>query len=200
MDPDTRHAHKTRERRQDGFKAHVVAEPDSGLTTVCELTKTNGSANSDATIGAELVMADLTIGTEGIEVLGDSAYASGDMLHRLNEKQWTPLVKPWPLRPAVEDGFIIDDFTYDAAAGTLTCPAGVTRTPSAKGNVTFGVACRGCPIREQCTARCGARPCHQVQFDRLAGVGINGVAVVPGDQGFQHRPPGNAENVGGHRG
>jgi hypothetical protein len=24
VDPDTRHAHKTRERRQDGFKAHVV--------------------------------------------------------------------------------------------------------------------------------------------------------------------------------
>ena len=36
VDPDTRHAHKTRERRQDGFKAHVVVEPDTGLTTMCE--------------------------------------------------------------------------------------------------------------------------------------------------------------------
>ena len=34
VDPDARHAHKTRERRQDGFKAHVVVEPDTGLTTV----------------------------------------------------------------------------------------------------------------------------------------------------------------------
>jgi len=32
VDPDTRHAHKTRKRRQDGFKAHVVVEPDTGLT------------------------------------------------------------------------------------------------------------------------------------------------------------------------
>ena len=81
VDPDTRHAHKTRERRQDGFKAHLVVEPDTGLTTVCELTKTNGPANSDATIGAELVTADPTIADgEVVEVLGDSAYATGDML------------------------------------------------------------------------------------------------------------------------
>src|SRR4051812_7373357 len=31
VDPDARHAHKTRERREDGFKAHVVVEPDAGL-------------------------------------------------------------------------------------------------------------------------------------------------------------------------
>src|SRR5215210_3815341 len=33
VDPQARHAHKTRERRQDGFKAHVVVEPDTGLIT-----------------------------------------------------------------------------------------------------------------------------------------------------------------------
>jgi len=97
VDPDTRHAHKTRERKQDGFKAHVVVEPDTGLSTVVRLTKSNGSENSDANVGAGLVVADPTI-AEGqpMEVLGDSAYASGDMLHQLNEKNWTPLVKPWP--------------------------------------------------------------------------------------------------------
>jgi IS5 family transposase len=157
VDPETRHAHKTRERRQDGFKAHIVIEPDTGLTTVCELTKTNGPANSDATVGAGLVTADPTIDAEGVEVLGDSAYASGDMLHQLNEKRWTPLLKPWPLNPAVEGGFTIDDFSYDAAAVTLTCPAGVTKSPSAKGTVTFGVACRGCPLRERCTASASGR-------------------------------------------
>jgi hypothetical protein len=91
VDTDTRHAHKTRERRQDGFKAHVVVEPDTGLTTAVRLTKTNGSENSDATVGAELVAADPTIThghTEGqsVEVLGDSAYATGDMLHTLAGK------------------------------------------------------------------------------------------------------------------
>ncbi len=180
VDPDARHAHKTRERRQDGFKAHLVVEPDTGLTTVCELTKTNGSANSDATIGAELVTGDTTITTEVVEVLGDSAYATGDMLHTLanqqgekegekeGEKSWVPLLKPWPLKSAVAGGFTIDDFTYDTAAGTLTCPAGTARTPSAKGTVTFGAACRGCPLREQCTTSATGRTVllgehHQLQ-------------------------------------
>ncbi len=130
VDPDTRHAHKTRERRQDGFKAHVVVEPDTGLTTAVRLTKTNGPANSDATVGAGLVVADPTIAEDRdrCEVLADSAYATGDMLHAL-DRQATGrrCIKPWPLRPAVPGGFTLDDFTHDTAAGTLTCPAGITR-------------------------------------------------------------------------
>ena len=43
------------------------------------------------------------------------------------------MIKPWPTNPAVEGGFTIDDYAYDKAAGTLTCPAGTTRTPSPKG-------------------------------------------------------------------
>ena len=189
VDPDTRHAHKTRERRQDGFKAHVVVEPDTGLTTVCGLTKTNGPANSDATVGAELVTGDTTITTETVEVLGDSAYATGDMLHTLDKKQWTPLLKPWPLKPAVEGGFTIEDFTYDTLAGTLTCPAGIARTPSAKGTVTFGAACRGCTLREQCTTSATGRSVllgehHQLQREHRRRAT---------DEGFQalyrqHRP------------
>src|SRR5689334_5210025 len=31
VDPDTRHAHKTRQRHQDGYKAHLVVEPDTGI-------------------------------------------------------------------------------------------------------------------------------------------------------------------------
>lgn len=42
VDPDARHAHKTRNRRQDGFKAHVVVEPDTGLITATGLTKACG--------------------------------------------------------------------------------------------------------------------------------------------------------------
>ena len=38
VDPEARHAHKTRERRQDGYKAHVKVEPDTGIITGCALT------------------------------------------------------------------------------------------------------------------------------------------------------------------
>ena len=141
VDPDARHAHKTQQRRQDGFKAHIVVEPDTGLTTATGLTRASGPDNSDATVGADLVTTDpTTTDVENIEVLGDSAYATGDMLATLAGKQWLPLVKPWPTRPAVEGGFGLDDFTFDAAANTLTCPADVTRTVSPQGRAKFGAA------------------------------------------------------------
>ena len=35
VDPDARHAHKTVHRRQDGFKAHLAIEPDTGIITDC---------------------------------------------------------------------------------------------------------------------------------------------------------------------
>jgi IS5 family transposase len=99
VDPDARHAHKTRERRQDGFKAHVVVEPDTGLMTKVALTKTNGSANSDATVGADLVTTDPTLADGAdVQVLGDSAYASGPMLATLAKRNWEPVLKPCPLR------------------------------------------------------------------------------------------------------
>ena len=190
VDPDARHAHKTRERRQDGFKAHVVVEPDTGLTTVCELTKTNGPENSDATVGAVLVTADATIGEDQqVEVLGDSAYATGDMLDTLAGRKWTPLVKPWPIKPAVEGGFTIDDFTPDISAGTLTCPAGVTRSITAKRTVTFGAACRGCPLAERCTTSARGRKVTLHEHDQLQREHRGRAA----DDGFQaayrqHRP------------
>jgi hypothetical protein len=190
VDPDSRHAHKTRERRQDGFKAHVVVEPDTGLTTMARLTKTNGPDNSDATVGAQLVVADPTI-TVGmpVEVLGDSAYASGAMLAVLAHKEWTPLVKPWPMKPAVEGGFTIDDFTHDPVAGTLTCPAGITRTITTKDTVTFGAACRGCPLREQCTTATKGRQItlgehHQLQREHRQRAADEGFQAVY----RQHRP------------
>jgi hypothetical protein len=180
VDPETRHAHKTRHERRDGFKAHIVIEPDSGLTTQVQLTKASGADNSDAAVGADLVTADPTIcagrdsdaegDTEGdaaggvagrdgdtVEVLGDSAYGSGAMLAALDDHRWTPVIKPWPLRPAVEGGFTIDDFDYDEQAGTLTCPRGVTRALSAKRTATFGAACAGCPLRDRCTSSARGR-------------------------------------------
>lgn len=178
VDPETRHAHKTRERRQDGFKAHLVVEPETGLSTAVALTKASGPENSDANVGIDLVTTDPTIGeatahnpatevTGPVEVLGDSAYATGQMLHALQERGWEPLVKPWPIRPAVEGGFTIDDFTHDVEAGTLTCPAGVTRHLSKTRIVTYGIACRACPLREQCTTSAKGRSVTVGVHDQL---------------------------------
>lgn len=190
VDPDTRHAHKSRERRQDGYKAHVVVEPDTGLMPAVRLTKASGSENSDANVGADLVTTDATIADRiDLEILGDSAYATGDMLHTLDEKKWLPLVKPWPLRPALEGGFTVDDFTIDRQAGTATCPAGVTRQVTSKGNVTFGIACRDCPLVARCTTSARGRKLVIGEHDELQREHRQRAT----DEGFQatyrqHRP------------
>ncbi len=166
VDPEARHAHKTVSRKQDGFKAHLAIEPDTGLITGCELTKAAGPQAADGTVGTDLLGRDDSI-TEPVEVLGDSAYGTGDALDKLEQAGHTPLVKPWPTRPAVAGGFDIDDFTVDEQAGTVTCPAGATRPISAKRNVTFGAACRGCPLAAQCTTAKDGRSLHLHPHDAL---------------------------------
>src|SRR5688500_7418594 len=82
VDPEARHAHKSVQRRPDGFTAHLVVEPDTGLITATRLTAAAGAANSDATVGIALLAEDDSI-TGPIEVLGDSAYGTGDALAAL---------------------------------------------------------------------------------------------------------------------
>jgi hypothetical protein len=189
VDPDTRHAHKSREKKQDGFKAHVVIEPDTGLVTAAAVTKASGPANSDGARGVELVAADTSIGDEPVEVLGDSAYGTGTMLAAITAAGHIPLIKPMPLSRAVPGGFTIDDFTVDEKTMTATCPAGNTRPISPQRTVSFRSACSGCPLREQCTAAKAGRklvlhPHHKLQREHRAR------AADPSFQTVyrQHRP------------
>jgi IS5 family transposase len=166
VDPQARHAHKTVSRRQDGFKAHLAVEPDTGIVTGCALTKAAGTQAADGTVGVALLLADDTVAAS-TEVLGDSAYGTGQVLAAIAEAGHVPLVKPWPMRPAVPGGFTADDFTVNVATGTVTCPNGTTRPIAATRTVTFGAACRGCPLRERCTTAKDGRTLHLHEHDRL---------------------------------
>src|SRR6266487_1545287 len=148
VDPQARHTRKSPENRRDGYRAHVVACPETGIITGEQLTKASGQENSDAAAAARLLAAE----DSPAEVYGDSAYGTGDLRARLKQAGHAAVIKPKPLKPAVEGGFTLDDFTVDEAAGAVTCPAGVTRPITAARNVTFGAACRGCPLRHRCTA------------------------------------------------
>ena len=148
VDPEARHAHKTVSRRQDGYRAHIAVEPDTGIITDCALTKASGVESSDAAVGPTLL--DDEAGP--LQVLADSAYGSGQTRAELAEAKHETVIKPIPLRSAVEGGFTLDDFTVDHDERTVTCPNGLTRAISTIGNVVFGVACRDCPLRARCTA------------------------------------------------
>ena len=150
VDPEVRHAHKTRRSYRDGYKAHVAAEPDTGLVTSCDVGPGNAG---DAETATDLV-ADEPAGTE---VLGDSAYGAGEFGSHLKNNEMTAVIKPPPLRPAVVGGFTLDDFDIDLAAGTVTCPEEITVTITASGAARFGAHCHTCPVRERCTQAKGGR-------------------------------------------
>ena len=163
VDPETRHAHKTRRRRQDGYKAHVKVEPDTGLITGCALTPAAGPAHSDAAVGIELLADE----PDPLQVLGDSAYGTGELLDILQQAGHTALIKPWPLRPAVDGGFTIDDFTVDEAAATVSCPNQVTPPITGTRTAIFGARCRGCPLRARCTTSAKGRTLRLHPHDAL---------------------------------
>ena len=162
VDVQARHARKSKSVRRDGFRAHLAAEPETGLVTDAEMTMAAGPGSTDAENGAAMAARDrFREGDDaepgGPEVYGDSAYGSGQARAAYRDAGCDTIIKPGPLRPAVPGGFTIDDFTISEAAGTVTCPAGVTRHITPKRTVTFGAACAGCPLRDRCTTAAGGR-------------------------------------------
>ena len=97
VDPEARHAHKTVHRRQDGFKAHVAVEPETGITTACELTKAAGADAADGAAGIRLLSADTTI--TGQRRRGRRGARRQRLRHRrrprgARRRRARPLVKP----------------------------------------------------------------------------------------------------------
>jgi len=169
VDPGARHTRKSPEARRDGYRAHVAAEPQTGIITDEKLTKASGEDNSDPAVAAEFLAAEHASrdehgqdgagggspgradGRQPLSWYADSAYGTGDLRDAIGQAGDAAVIKPKPLAPAVGGGFTLDDFTVSEDDGTVTCPNGITRRITARRNVTFGAACRGCPLRARCT-------------------------------------------------
>ncbi|MBE1593923.1 IS1182 family transposase [Streptomyces stelliscabiei] len=170
VDPEARHVHKTRSHQQDGFKAHLAIEPETGLYTAVALRPGAGPEHHEAAVGLELLADE----DDPLDVFGDTAYSAGDARHTLDEAGHRLFLKPAPLRPAVSGGFTLDEFAIDTTAAIVTCPAGHAVALSDPGGqhhqrkASFGDLCTGCHLRERCTkAKAGRiltiRPHHDLQ-------------------------------------
>jgi hypothetical protein len=58
VDPDARHTRKSPEARRDGYRAHLAADPDTGIITGEKLTKAAGEENSDPAVAGEFLAAE----------------------------------------------------------------------------------------------------------------------------------------------
>ncbi len=191
VDPDARHTRKSPEARRDGYRAHVVADPDTGIITDEELTKAAGTENSDPAVAERFLAADIANSEDSTHDeqagsihdpdvddpdvddpaprawYGDSAYGTGDLRRAVQDAGHSAVIKPKPLQPAVEGGFTMDDFTVDEDHQTVTCPNGNTRPISAARVATFGALCRDCPLRAQCTTSKTGRKIVLHEHDNL---------------------------------
>jgi len=160
VDPDSRHVHKTRSHYQDGFKAHLAMEPETGLITAVELTPGAGPAHHEAVVGPGLLADE----EHPLDVLGDTAYSTARARAALTAAGHRLFLKPAPLRPVIPGGFTLDDFAIDTAGNTVTCPRGRTaglRSPSGvhqqRKAVFTSPQCAGCELRKRCTTAKGDR-------------------------------------------
>jgi hypothetical protein len=188
VDPQSRHARKNRHSLVDGgYRAHLAAEPSTGVITDEELTMASGEDNSDAAAAARFAARehgqdgpgrDAGAGAPGaagqgggpgeLTWYGDSAYGTGELRAAIAAAGDGAVIKPKTLRPPViEGGFSTDDFIIDHAARTATCPAGTTRPVTGSGRVNFGAACRGCPLRARCTTCARGRTMTLTPHDQL---------------------------------
>ncbi len=186
VDPESRHARKNRHTPVDGYRAHLAAEPATGIITDEDLTMASGEDNSDAAAAARFLAAgpdqderrrqDAARGSGGpgqdtgsghLTWYADSAYGTGDLRAVIAAAGDAAVIKPKTPRQLIEGGFSIDDFTIDHAAATATCPAGITRPVTSSGRVYFGAACRHCPLRARCTTSKTGRNLNLTPHDQL---------------------------------
>ncbi|RBQ14490.1 IS1182 family transposase [Spongiactinospora rosea] len=172
VDPEARHIHKSGQQREDGYKAHLAVEPETGLFTAVALRIGAGAANHEATVAPALLAHEQG---GALQILADAAYAASGLRAALTTAGHRLLIKPPALKPAVPGGFTLDDFIIDTSIGTVTCPAGHTAPLAAQGGryrqrrATFTGLCAACPLRDRCTTTAATgrvvtiRPHHDLQ-------------------------------------
>ncbi|MBP2403480.1 transposase [Streptomyces syringium] len=129
-----------------------------------------GAAHHEAAVALDLLNEE----TQAFDILADSAYSTAALRAALIEAGHRLLIKPAALRKAA-GGFTLDDFRIDAAADTVTCPAGhstVLLPPGGKHHQRkawfTAEQCITCPLRSRCTTAKGGRvvtwcPHHDLQ-------------------------------------
>jgi hypothetical protein len=150
VDVEARHGHKSRNRRFDGYKAHLSIDPDSEL--IDEIVAT--AANAPDRDAVSDLLADHANAVDKPVVLGDSAYADGATRQRLDDAGFEVVAKCPPVRNST-GGFSKQRFDIDLDDGTVSCPAGHTvairPSPRGGGKASFKAHCKHCPLRDQCT-------------------------------------------------
>ena len=145
-DADMRHGRKSKSKRFDGYKQHVLIDMDiPGLIRAGVVTPAN---QPEAEATAPLVVDAEAQGDELGELHVDRAYVGNEPVTQRPSLRL--VAKPHPVRNG--DLFSKEEFEMDFERMTLTCPGNVTVPMSYGQTVKFPTdRCAACSLRPRCT-------------------------------------------------
>jgi hypothetical protein len=173
-DPDARHTRKSGEARRDGYRAHVAADPDTGIITDEKLTKASGQENSDPAVAEEFVTAEAAGRTarrgrgraagpsaaesqgRGVEEdalawYGDSTYGTGDLRDAIGKAGHQAVLKPGRCSPRCPAGS--PSMTSPSMSGPKRSPA----RPASPARSLPAAMSSSAPPAAPARCACGAR-------------------------------------------
>ena len=145
-------------RNRFAYNAQAVADGQAGVIVACEATRQETDVGQLAPL-IEQARENLGPAAAAADplTLADGGYGAGADLQAAAAQQRPVLVPPAEGKPAQDNPYAAQHFTYDAAAHTVTCPQG--RLLDHEGHTTkagvrvqrFRCHCRDCPVRAHCT-------------------------------------------------
>jgi hypothetical protein len=146
-DPQMRHGRKSRSKRFDGYKRHILKDLDSGMVRTVGVTPAN-AAEASVTEAIALDLASQNVVIEELHI--DRAYLTS---HWVKERSSTLTIicKSWRVR----NGKYFDKtaFNLDWENYVIRCPNGISIPFIAGKTVRFPQKqCQTCGLHSQCTA------------------------------------------------
>jgi hypothetical protein len=146
-DEEMRHGRKSKNKRFDGYKRHVLRDLELGLVRAVGITQANvPEASVTEAISSDLKSQKVKL----VELHIDRAYLSSSLVKERGD-ELTIYCKAWAVRNGKK--FTKTAFILDWEAGTICCPNQVTLPFTVGGKVQFPASvCAICPQQERCTS------------------------------------------------
>jgi hypothetical protein len=147
-DKDMRQGRKSKSKRINGYKRHIATDLDTDLIVACAVTPAN-RPEQDAMLPIKDDLAALKRALGELHI--DRGYVASPIVSKVLDDGGLVLCKPWV--PQNGDLYSKADFKLNLRLMTITCPAGETQPIQLGATVSFPTpACRGCELRDKCTA------------------------------------------------
>lgn len=140
---------------QVAYNAQTAVDAKNDLIVAFDLTSEGNDLTQLLPIALQTKQA---LGADSLIVVADTGYSNGEHGALCTAENITAIVpRPHMVNPKGAEFFDRDKFTYDRASDTYRCPAGQTLArgrvlqSEKKSEYWNAKACRGCPLKPQCT-------------------------------------------------